>query len=75
MSSPTGRREGEPRGEITLVVAGAPPRAAVRPDDEELRAAVAEREAAGTSRRDAISEVATEYGLRRREVYAVVHTA
>ncbi|MFX0594051.1 16S rRNA (cytidine(1402)-2'-O)-methyltransferase [Melissospora conviva] len=67
--------QGEPRGEITLVVAGAPPREAVRPDDEELRAAVAEREAAGTSRRDAISEVATEYGLRRREVYAVVHTA
>ncbi|MGA3526104.1 16S rRNA (cytidine(1402)-2'-O)-methyltransferase [Melissospora conviva] len=67
--------QGEPRGEITLVVAGAPPREAVRPDDEELRAAVAEREATGTSRRDAISEVATEYGLRRREVYAVVHTA
>ncbi|NBE81274.1 16S rRNA (cytidine(1402)-2'-O)-methyltransferase [Micromonospora sp. NEAU-HG-1] len=62
-----------PRGEITLVVAGAEPAAAERPDDATLRAAVAEREAAGLSRRDAISEVATGYGLRRRDVYAVVH--
>ena len=46
--------------------------AAARPDDDTLRAAVAERESAGLSRRDAITEVATEYGLRRREVYAVV---
>ncbi len=65
---------GDPRGEITLVVAGAPPVPAVRPDDDALRAAVAEREAAGLSRRDAITEVATAYGLRRREVYAVVHS-
>ncbi|WP_229402812.1 16S rRNA (cytidine(1402)-2'-O)-methyltransferase [Micromonospora okii] len=63
-----------PRGEITLVVAGAPPAAARRPDDETLRAAVAEREAAGLSRRDAITEVATEHGLRRRDLYTVVHT-
>ncbi len=66
--------ESDPRGEITLVVAGAPAMPAVRPDDETLRAAVAEREAAGLSRRDAITEVATAYGLRRREVYAVVHS-
>ncbi|OKI42275.1 16S rRNA (cytidine(1402)-2'-O)-methyltransferase [Micromonospora sp. CB01531] len=65
---------GEPRGEITLVVAGAPPAAAARPDDDTLRAAVAAREAAGLSRRDAITEVAAEYGLRRREVYTVVHS-
>ncbi|TDC72468.1 16S rRNA (cytidine(1402)-2'-O)-methyltransferase [Micromonospora sp. KC606] len=66
--------EGEPRGEITLVVAGAPARPAERPDDETLRAAVAAREAGGLSRRDAITEVATEYALRRRDVYTVVHT-
>ncbi|MEV4758111.1 16S rRNA (cytidine(1402)-2'-O)-methyltransferase [Micromonospora sp. NPDC049559] len=66
--------EGEPRGEITLVVGGAPPTAAPRPDDDELRAEVAEREAAGASRRDAISAVADAYGLRRRDVYALVHT-
>ncbi|WBC13882.1 16S rRNA (cytidine(1402)-2'-O)-methyltransferase [Micromonospora sp. WMMA1998] len=64
---------GDVRGEITLVVAGASAQPAARPDDETLRAAVDEREAAGMSRRDAITEVATAYGLRRREVYAVVH--
>jgi 16S rRNA (cytidine1402-2'-O)-methyltransferase len=63
-----------PRGEITLVVAGAPPAVATRPDDDTLRAEVARREATGTSRRDAITEVATEYGLRRRDVYTVVHS-
>ena len=61
--------EGNPRGEITLVVAGAPVTAAERPDDDTLRAAVAEREAAGRARRDAITDVATEYALRRRDVY------
>ncbi|MEV4713682.1 16S rRNA (cytidine(1402)-2'-O)-methyltransferase [Micromonospora sp. NPDC049374] len=65
--------DGDPRGEITLVVAGAPAAPAVRPDDDSLRAAVAEREAAGRSRRDAITDVAAEYGLRRRDVYALVH--
>ncbi|WP_433531374.1 16S rRNA (cytidine(1402)-2'-O)-methyltransferase [Micromonospora sp. CA-263727] len=65
--------EGDPRGEITLVVAGAPATPATRPDDDELRAAVAEREAAGQTRRDAITEVATAFALRRRDVYAVVH--
>ncbi|XXG09259.1 16S rRNA (cytidine(1402)-2'-O)-methyltransferase [Micromonospora sp. SH-82] len=65
--------ENPPRGEITLVVAGAPPAAAQRPDDATLRAEVADEEAAGMSRRDAISEVAIAYGLRRREVYGIVH--
>lgn len=63
---------GEPRGEITLVVAGAAPAAAERPTDAQLRAAVAELESAGTTRRDAITAVAQQYGLRRREVYALV---
>lgn len=63
----------KPRGEITLVVAGASAPAARRPDDEALRAAVAAREATGRSRRDAVTEVSVEYGLRRREVYDIVH--
>jgi 16S rRNA (cytidine1402-2'-O)-methyltransferase len=66
---------GSPRGEITLVVAGATPGPADRPDDDELRAAVARREAGGESRRDAITAVAAEHGLRKREVYALVHAA
>ena len=65
--------EAGPRGEITVVVAGAPAGPAERPADEDLRAAVAQREAAGDSRRDAIQAVADEYGLRRRDVYALVH--
>jgi 16S rRNA (cytidine1402-2'-O)-methyltransferase len=67
--------ENKPRGEITVVVAGAPVRPEDRPADEELRAAVAEREAAGDSRRDAIQAVADAYGVRKREVYALVHAS
>ncbi|WP_328462518.1 16S rRNA (cytidine(1402)-2'-O)-methyltransferase [Actinoplanes sp. NBC_00393] len=66
---------GEPRGEITLVVGGAPAGPAERPADEELRAAVARCEAAGTTRRDAIQAVADEYGLKKRDVYSLVHSA
>ncbi|MFC7274087.1 16S rRNA (cytidine(1402)-2'-O)-methyltransferase [Paractinoplanes rhizophilus] len=65
--------EGAPRGEITLVVAGAPAGPPPRPSDEELREAVAEREAAGSSRRDAIQAVADDFGLKKREVYGLVH--
>ncbi|NIL42044.1 16S rRNA (cytidine(1402)-2'-O)-methyltransferase [Salinispora arenicola] len=63
----------KPRGEITLVVAGASAPAAQRPDDEALPGGVAAREATGRSRRDAVTEVSVEYGLRRREVYDIVH--
>ncbi|MEV6345711.1 16S rRNA (cytidine(1402)-2'-O)-methyltransferase [Actinoplanes sp. NPDC051851] len=65
--------EDPPRGEITLVVAGAPAGPAPRPSDDELRAAVAEREAAGVTRRDAIQAVADEYALKKRDVYTIVH--
>jgi len=61
-----------PRGEITLVVGGAPPAGATRPADADLRQAVAAREAAGESRRDAIASVAREYTLPRRTVYQLV---
>ena len=61
------------RGEVTIVVAGADPRAAVPTDDESLRAAVAEREAWGTSRKEAIVVVARAAGVPKRQVYAAVH--
>jgi 16S rRNA (cytidine1402-2'-O)-methyltransferase len=61
-----GAAEAAPRGEITLVVAGAPP---PPPDPETLRAAVAARQAAGASHRDAVAAVAQEYGVRRRDLY------
>jgi 16S rRNA (cytidine1402-2'-O)-methyltransferase len=62
---------GDPLGEITLVVEGAPARPAPRPVAEAV-ALVAERELAGAPRKDAIAAVARESGLRRREVYDAV---
>jgi 16S rRNA (cytidine1402-2'-O)-methyltransferase len=57
------------RGEVTLVVAGADMTTA-KPDEATLAAAVAERVAAGASRRTAVDEVAARHGLPRRTVYA-----
>ncbi|MBO0870458.1 MAG: 16S rRNA (cytidine(1402)-2'-O)-methyltransferase [Micromonosporaceae bacterium] len=62
-----------PRGEITLVVGGAPGVAA-RLGTDQLRSAVETVEAGGTSRRDAIAQVARDHGLPRREVYNAVVT-
>ena len=69
------------RGEITLVVAGAPAgapaastasRAAASTAGPALAAEVASREAGGLARKDAIAAVAAERGLRKRDVYAAV---
>ncbi|WP_433613433.1 16S rRNA (cytidine(1402)-2'-O)-methyltransferase [Dactylosporangium sp. CA-139114] len=60
------------RGEITLVVAGAPPVAAGRPSDEALAAEVAALVAAGADRKEATLDVAKRHGLAKREVYAAV---
>ena len=62
---------GDPRGEITIVVAGIDP-ITERPTDEALLAAVADRQAAGASRKDAIADVATAYAIGRRELYNLV---
>ena len=56
------------RGEITVVVSGATGEAPAA-DPAEVREAVARRQEAGLSRRDAITEVARERGLARRDVY------
>jgi 16S rRNA (cytidine1402-2'-O)-methyltransferase len=61
------------RGEVTLVVAGADARAEVGTDAESLRAAVAEEEAAGATRKEAIADVARRAGVPKREVYDLVH--
>ncbi|HWM75761.1 MAG TPA: 16S rRNA (cytidine(1402)-2'-O)-methyltransferase [Nocardioides sp.] len=61
------------RGEVTIVVAGAEPSAAVNGDAESLRAAVAAREAEGMSRKEAIVDVAKLAGVPKREVYQAVH--
>jgi 16S rRNA (cytidine1402-2'-O)-methyltransferase len=62
-----------PRGEITLVVGGAPARAAVVVGAAgNLVAAVAALEATGTTRKAAISAVAKAHNLPKRDVYAAV---
>ncbi len=66
---------GEMRGEITLVVAGAPAGLAGPVEPAELAAAVAEAEAVGTSRKDAIAAVATAHGLPKRTVFDAVVAA
>lgn len=62
------------RGEVTIVVQGAVGAAAtVADDDASLRAAVAEEEAGGLTRKEAIAEVARLAGLPKRQVYDAVH--
>jgi len=61
------------RGEVTIVVDGAAERIDVPSDPASLAAAVAETEADGTSRKDAILEVARRAGLPKRVVYDAVH--
>ncbi|HEV7897370.1 MAG TPA: 16S rRNA (cytidine(1402)-2'-O)-methyltransferase [Planosporangium sp.] len=65
--------EDPPRGEITLVVAGAPARPAEPPTAAALAAEVADLEATGTPRKAAIAAVAAERGVPKREVYNAVH--
>lgn len=58
------------RGEVTLVVEGGTKAA---PDAEELARLVAEQQAAGLSRKDAIAAVAAATGVRRSVVYSAAH--
>ena len=61
------------RGEVTVVVSGATLTATVGEDPASLRAAVAEQEEAGTSRKEAIVEIARAAGVPKRVVYDAVH--
>ncbi|WP_248580387.1 16S rRNA (cytidine(1402)-2'-O)-methyltransferase [Nocardioides sp. InS609-2] len=63
------------RGEVTIVVTGAPGGPSIAGDPESLRAAVAEKEEQGMSRKEAIVEVARSAGVPKREVYNLVHGA
>ena len=64
---------GEVRGEITLVVGGAP--AVAAPDAAGLVDEVSAREAAGESRKEAIAEVARVRGVPKRVVFDAVVAA
>ncbi|MDF1605739.1 16S rRNA (cytidine(1402)-2'-O)-methyltransferase [Nocardioides sp. YIM 152315] len=61
------------RGEVTIVVSGAEPAAEIGSDPASLLAAVAELEAEGVRRKEAIVEVARRAGVPKREVYNLVH--
>ncbi len=61
------------RGEVTIVVEGASPGPGIAGDPDSLRAAVADLEAEGVTRKDAIVEVAKRAGVPKREVYNLVH--
>jgi 16S rRNA (cytidine1402-2'-O)-methyltransferase len=69
-----GWAQGDVRGEITLVVGGAPASAAAS-TPAELAAEVAEREAAGESRKEAIAAVAVAHAIPKRDVFDAVVAA
>jgi 16S rRNA (cytidine1402-2'-O)-methyltransferase len=64
-----------PRGEITLVVAGAPAAPTPPATVADLRAEVDALTSSGTRRKDAIAAVAAERGLPRRVVYQAAHAS
>jgi 16S rRNA (cytidine1402-2'-O)-methyltransferase len=67
--------QGDVRGELTVVVAGAPPRAAQQVPAEALAVIVAEHEAAGETRKEAIAAVAGRLGVPKRTVFDAVVAA
>ncbi|HEU5008188.1 MAG TPA: 16S rRNA (cytidine(1402)-2'-O)-methyltransferase [Jatrophihabitantaceae bacterium] len=66
---------GDVRGEITLVVAGAPDEAAADVGPDVLAGEVARREEAGQPRKEAIAEVARARGVPKRDVFDAVVAA
>lgn len=61
------------RGEVTLVVSGAPSAPESALDESALRGLVDEAVATGLSRKDAVAVVIRDTGLPRRTVYAAAH--
>ena len=66
------QREGEWRGEITLVIAAAPPSADEPLDLAPIEAQIAARLAEGATVKTVVSELGDEIALPRRELYALV---
>jgi 16S rRNA (cytidine1402-2'-O)-methyltransferase len=61
------------KGEVTIVVQGAPPEAEQPLTPEELKAMVDELVIAGATRKQAVGQVASITGTPRREVYEAAH--
>lgn len=66
-----------PRGEFTLVIAGAPPQSAAAPggesaaDADDIRRFLLERRAEGVRARDAVSDAAAALGVPRNHAYRI----
>lgn len=67
-----------PRGEFTLVIAGAPPQSAAAPGgesaadaDDDIRRFLLERRAEGVRARDAVSDAAAALGVPRNHAYRI----
>ena len=65
-------RENPPKGELVLVVRGAPPKRAEEATLEDGQALVEELMAQGTSQRDAVKQAAKTLGLSRNQLYDAV---
>lgn len=64
--------ETDPKGEVTLVIAGRPPVPRIERTTDQLVDEVRLRIAAGVPKKDAIAEVAADAGVPKREVYQAV---
>ena len=62
------------RGEVTIVVDGAPAVPPAELDADQLRSLVDAAAADGLSRKDAVSQVAARTGIPRKTVYAAAHS-
>jgi 16S rRNA (cytidine1402-2'-O)-methyltransferase len=65
--------ETPPRGEVTVVVAGAGKAVRPEPDEDAVRSRAAELLAEGLSRRDAADRISEELGISRKAAYRVVN--
>jgi 16S rRNA (cytidine1402-2'-O)-methyltransferase len=61
--------ERKPRGEVALIIQGAPEQKTEAPDSDALAAALREELDSGSTSRDAIETVAKRLGLPRKVVY------
>lgn len=62
----------EPRGEVTVILGGAPEAPSTAPDPAVSRARAEELLASGLSRRDTAARLGSEFGLGRNEAYRIV---
>ena len=60
-----------PRGEITLVVGGAPPKQPEKPSEEQLLTELTALLGTGLGRKQAARQLSEKYGLPVKEIYAL----